>query len=197
MSAGGAFGGSRGLQPRAPEKGVFPLDHFGECKQVCSETLHCMHMHHMQLTMKLTCATTQVSQNYLACLKENAGDASKCRELSKLYLQCRMDRYEQLPSACQTPTPPSNVHDVKGTLNNCHPAQLCTSPKFACGADATFASGPQHSAKAFTRHRNLMAKQDLKELGFRTEQQPTAAQTSSSDINADKQKQGFIAGMRR
>lgn len=34
MSAGGAFGGSRGLQPRAPEKGVFPLDHFGECKQV-------------------------------------------------------------------------------------------------------------------------------------------------------------------
>lgn len=34
MSAGGAFGGSRGYQPRAPEKGVFPLDHFGECKQV-------------------------------------------------------------------------------------------------------------------------------------------------------------------
>ncbi|DBA71047.1 TPA: hypothetical protein ACH3X2_011473 [Trebouxia sp. C0005] len=66
MSAGGAFGGSRGLQPRAPEKGVFPLDHFGECKQV--------------------------SQDYLACLKYNTGDASKCRDLSKLYLQCRMDR---------------------------------------------------------------------------------------------------------
>ena len=33
-SAGGAFGGSRGLQPLPPEKGVFPLDHFGECKQV-------------------------------------------------------------------------------------------------------------------------------------------------------------------
>ena len=43
MSAGGAFGGSRGLQPRAPEKGVFPLDHFGECKQVCSLVLLCMH----------------------------------------------------------------------------------------------------------------------------------------------------------
>ena len=34
MSAGGAFGGARGNQPRPPEKGVFPLDHFGECKQV-------------------------------------------------------------------------------------------------------------------------------------------------------------------
>ncbi|DBB16869.1 hypothetical protein WJX82_006360 [Trebouxia sp. C0006] len=111
MSAGGAFGGSRGLQPRAPEKGVFPLDHFGECKQV--------------------------SQDYLACLKDNTGDASKCRDLSKLYLQCRMDR-------------------------------------------------------------NLMAKQDLKELGFRSEDKPqSATQTKSSDSNTDKQKQGFIAGMRR
>ena len=35
----------------------------------------------------------QVSQDYLACLKDNTGDASKCRDLSKLYLQCRMDRY--------------------------------------------------------------------------------------------------------
>ena len=36
--------------------------------------------------------TLQISQQYLACLKENANDAAKCRELSKLYLQCRMDR---------------------------------------------------------------------------------------------------------
>lgn len=34
MSAGGSFGGARGFQPRPPEKGVFPLDHFGECKSV-------------------------------------------------------------------------------------------------------------------------------------------------------------------
>ena len=34
MSAGGAFGGARGYQPKPPDKGVFPLDHFGECKQV-------------------------------------------------------------------------------------------------------------------------------------------------------------------
>ncbi len=43
-----------------------------------------------------------------------------------------------------------------------------------------------------------MAKQDLKELGFRSEdKQQSATQTRSSDSNADKQKQGFIAGMRR
>ena len=29
-----AFGGSRSLAPKPPEKGVFPLDHFNECKQV-------------------------------------------------------------------------------------------------------------------------------------------------------------------
>lgn len=34
MSAGGAFGGARGYQPKPPDKGVFPLDHFGECKAV-------------------------------------------------------------------------------------------------------------------------------------------------------------------
>ncbi len=38
-------------------------------------------------------AVMQVSQDYLACLKDNTGDASKCRDLSKLYLLCRMDRY--------------------------------------------------------------------------------------------------------
>jgi hypothetical protein len=36
MSAGGAFGGARGVAAKAPEKGVFPLDHFGECTEVRS-----------------------------------------------------------------------------------------------------------------------------------------------------------------
>lgn len=29
-----SFGGARGSRAKPPEKGVFPLDHFGECKQV-------------------------------------------------------------------------------------------------------------------------------------------------------------------
>ena len=61
-----AFGGARGLQPRAPEKGVFPLDHFAECKSI-------------QL-------------QYMACLKEHQGQTDACRDISKAYLQCRMDK---------------------------------------------------------------------------------------------------------
>jgi hypothetical protein len=38
MSAGGAFGGARGVTAKAPEKGIFPLDHFGECTEVRSRT---------------------------------------------------------------------------------------------------------------------------------------------------------------
>lgn len=29
-----AFGGPKGSGAKAPEKGVFPLDHFAECKKV-------------------------------------------------------------------------------------------------------------------------------------------------------------------
>ena len=42
-----------------------------------------------------------------------------------------------------------------------------------------------------------MAKQDLKELGFNPDKQQVPAQTSKPDSKADKQKQGFIAGVRR
>lgn len=84
-----------------------------------------------------TISFAQISQDYLACLKDNSGDASECRDLSKLYLQCRMDR-------------------------------------------------------------NLMAKQDLTELGFRsTDKQRPPTRTDTSDSNAEKQKQGFVAGIRR
>ena len=34
ISAGGAFGGNRGLRPVPPEKGIFPLDHMHECDLV-------------------------------------------------------------------------------------------------------------------------------------------------------------------
>ncbi|CAI7782685.1 unnamed protein product [Closterium sp. NIES-54] len=63
---GGAFGGSRSLQPVPPEKGVFPLDHFGECKEVMRE--------------------------YMECLKQHGNQSDKCRDIAKKYLQCRMDR---------------------------------------------------------------------------------------------------------
>ncbi|KAK7845312.1 uncharacterized protein LOC112032414 [Quercus suber] len=66
MSAGGAFGGNRGLRPVPPEKGVFPLDH----------------MHLCDLEKK----------EYLSCLKSSGHNSETCRHLSKKYLQCRMEK---------------------------------------------------------------------------------------------------------
>eukprot|EP01024_Parvocaulis_polyphysoides_P050523 TRINITY_DN4922_c0_g1_i2.p4 TRINITY_DN4922_c0_g1~~TRINITY_DN4922_c0_g1_i2.p4 ORF type:complete len:111 (+),score=21.96 TRINITY_DN4922_c0_g1_i2:135-467(+) len=67
MVAGGAFGGQRQLPPRPPEKGIFPLDHFQECKQ----------------------ATTE----YLECLKKNNNQTEVCLKETKKYLECRMDNH--------------------------------------------------------------------------------------------------------
>lgn len=66
MSAGGAFGGNRGLRPVPPEKGVFPLDH----------------MHLCDLEKK----------EYLGCLKTSGHKSEKCRIFSKKYLECRMKK---------------------------------------------------------------------------------------------------------
>ncbi|XP_066384242.1 uncharacterized protein [Miscanthus floridulus] len=66
MSAGGAFGGNRGVRPVPPEKGVFPLDHLHEC----------------DLEKK----------DYLSCLKSIGFQSEKCRQFSKKYLECRMER---------------------------------------------------------------------------------------------------------
>jgi len=50
----------------APDKGSFPLDHEGACKPK------------MQALME--------------CLKENKGETFPCRQLSRSYLECRMDK---------------------------------------------------------------------------------------------------------
>ena len=57
---------ARGLTPAAPEKGVFPLDHFGECKSTMAA--------------------------YTACLRDAGGATERCKHLSKKYLECRMSK---------------------------------------------------------------------------------------------------------
>ncbi|XP_071765873.1 cytochrome c oxidase assembly protein COX19 [Centroberyx gerrardi] len=57
--------GSKTFKPRAPDKGAFPLDHFGECKAF--------------------------KETFMRCLRDNRFDNAKCRLQSKDYLQCRMD----------------------------------------------------------------------------------------------------------
>ena len=56
---------AKGAPPRPPDKGSFPLDHFGEC--------------------------SAQKRSYMECLKQHAMQTQDCRELAKAYLQCRMD----------------------------------------------------------------------------------------------------------
>ncbi|KAI5617627.1 cytochrome c oxidase assembly protein COX19, partial [Silurus asotus] len=58
--------GTKAFQPRPPEKGSFPLDHFGECKAF--------------------------KEKFMRCLRDKNFDNTMCRLQSKEYLECRMDR---------------------------------------------------------------------------------------------------------
>lgn len=60
-----AFGGRR-VNVKPPERGIFMLDHDGECKD----------------NMKV----------FLNCIKGNNSDHFSCREYSAAYLKCRMDK---------------------------------------------------------------------------------------------------------
>ncbi|XP_031835065.1 cytochrome c oxidase assembly protein COX19 [Nomia melanderi] len=55
----------KSLNPVPPEKGSFPLDHEGFCKEPMLK--------------------------YMRCLFENKNDNTLCRSLAKEYLGCRMD----------------------------------------------------------------------------------------------------------
>jgi cytochrome c oxidase assembly protein subunit 19 len=56
----------RGPAPTPPDKGSFPLDHFGECRPFQAD--------------------------YLACVKESGAKAANCKPIMKLYLECRMKK---------------------------------------------------------------------------------------------------------
>ncbi|KAH8675293.1 hypothetical protein BX600DRAFT_546128 [Xylariales sp. PMI_506] len=73
MSSFGSPGsGPYAGKPIPPQRGSFPLDHDGECKDVMT--------------------------NYLNCIKKVKGmNDQACRELAKSYLSCRMDRNLMAP----------------------------------------------------------------------------------------------------
>ncbi|KAK0754033.1 hypothetical protein B0T18DRAFT_398332 [Schizothecium vesticola] len=67
MSTFGAPGPLPTTRPTPPQRGSFPLDHDGECKDAMI--------------------------SYLACIKKVKGvNENQCRNLAKSYLNCRMDR---------------------------------------------------------------------------------------------------------
>ncbi|XP_062999102.1 cytochrome c oxidase assembly protein COX19 [Elgaria multicarinata webbii] len=58
--------GSKSFKPKPPDKGSFPLDHFGECKAF--------------------------KEKFMKCLQANSFENALCRQESKEYLECRMER---------------------------------------------------------------------------------------------------------
>uniref|UniRef100_A0A8C3M811 Cytochrome c oxidase assembly protein COX19 n=1 Tax=Geospiza parvula TaxID=87175 RepID=A0A8C3M811_GEOPR len=57
---------SKSFTPRPPDKGAFPLDHFGEC--------------------------SAFKERFMQCLRQSGYESSACRQSAMAYLECRMDR---------------------------------------------------------------------------------------------------------
>ncbi|NXE26256.1 COX19 protein, partial [Ardeotis kori] len=58
--------GSKSFKPRPPDKGAFPLDHFGEC--------------------------SAFKERFMECLRDSGYESSACRQRAMAYLECRMER---------------------------------------------------------------------------------------------------------
>ncbi|XP_015732023.1 cytochrome c oxidase assembly protein COX19 [Coturnix japonica] len=58
--------GAKSFKPRPPDKGAFPLDHFGEC--------------------------SAFKERFMQCLRDSGFESGPCRQSAMAYLQCRMDR---------------------------------------------------------------------------------------------------------
>lgn len=86
--------GSKSFRPRPPDKGAFPLDHFGKSDRAHAASRHnqwlCIHVLKWYFVSTGECKSFK--ETYMRCLRESHFDNSRCREESKEYLECRMDR---------------------------------------------------------------------------------------------------------
>jgi cytochrome c oxidase assembly protein subunit 19 len=78
---------------KPPQRGIFPLDHDSECRpqMEVSRGYFLLSLCSMYSFIPLTFFRL-LFQDYIGCLKESKQQHHKCRDLSKKYLQCRMDR---------------------------------------------------------------------------------------------------------
>ncbi|KAJ7456609.1 hypothetical protein FB451DRAFT_1276560 [Mycena latifolia] len=77
-----------GFKPTPPDRGSFPLDHYGP-----------QYAPNSDLGLPLTCVTPigeckEQMKLYMTCLRDNSSTSSPCRLLSKDYLDCRMTKFE-------------------------------------------------------------------------------------------------------
>jgi cytochrome c oxidase assembly protein subunit 19 len=78
---------------RPPEKGSFPLDHYGECKPFMKASGWCV----TRFDYGGTHVLVLLLQAFLACMKEHEGTHIECKHLSAEYLKCRMDKCVSRP----------------------------------------------------------------------------------------------------
>jgi hypothetical protein len=83
---------------RPPQRGIFPLDHDSECRsgmevrvESVNDSIDAMLVFHCCWLTHSFIYAFYVLQKYLECLKDSKDMHHKCRELSRDYLQCRMD----------------------------------------------------------------------------------------------------------
>lgn len=127
----------------------------------------------------------QIKEQYLACLKEHGNDSEACRDLAKAYLQCRMERCAAAPPVAAAVEPPAC------SILPCPPL-LPGRPSPANGNGPPLACPVPRS--------NLMAPQDLKELGFKEGAGPSPAPAPKQDSGKPKRRietEGYLAGMKR
>nr|KAF6348120.1 cytochrome c oxidase assembly factor COX19 [Myotis myotis] len=154
--------GSKSFQPRPPDKGSFPLDHFGECRRF--------------------------QEKFMKCLRDNKFENALCRHESKEYLECRMERQVRAPPPARAPPPsarprlhpdaafpeaPAAAPVSLGTRLSQRPLRRWVRPARA-GAGACAREllprgtprGPRSSQRRLRRPGQLMAQEPLEKLGF-------------------------------
>ena len=108
----------------------------------------------------------QVKDEYLQCLKDAKGAAENCESIAQQYLQCRMDRSVFL------------IHSsITDSVELQHRTPYLT------------------VMHVLDMSRNLMAKQDMHELGFGKSKRTEVDQTEATE--QERKKTGFVAGLSR
>lgn len=203
MSTGGAFGGARSLAPRPPEKGVFPLDHFHECKKVrgvagCDRERHSC--------CALPSRTLPQPRLPLISLHRHLSFRKKKRSKTVTWPVWRPTAMTPLP-APTWPRPTCNVAwtgerdgflcDVRGV----------GAERLSLNMPERASSPPPLSSHIHTHtHSNLMARQDLADLGIGADgavdgaeppaPAPGEAKKREPTPNEARRATGFVAGVR-
>jgi hypothetical protein len=144
--------------------------------------------------------------SYLRCIKSHRGtNDPECRNLSKSYLSCRMDRYVHkafLPSGCAlrltviyvaTPFLPFSVQSRRGRRRqSLHTTRLFRQPsksvaytRFCPACPYTF---DKRIADHFCAYRNLMAPDSFRNLGFGDDSDGPGSKTSTTTSSQTSQK---------